>query len=440
MTFVDSFKTAIKKGTDCGFLFRICLVALVGRIFFLIFLRDHLEVDTDAYLAHAQSLLDSGGYFKPGTEIPTSFRPPLVPLMYAGVLMLGGNVLMIGFLQVLLGTATVWYGGRAAWNLTNSAGGIFTALILAGDPILIYANVSLMTETLFTFLLAYGFFRATRISNSSKYREFFFLGCIGGLLALCRPGIWAFYLILFVGAFLLILKMKARQFCFLKGTTVGLGILLVVAPWGVRNYLTMGDPILMTTHGGYTLLLGNNNTFYEEVVRQPWGTIWQGDSLAAWQEQLEQDMIRDLGPERARLEIPRDHWMQNQAYDWISNNPAKFREASWLRLRRFWALKPNETPFENKLFDRGTTAVFGVIYLFAAWGIVMWFKYARGNLRQMTFVSALLVCMVSFCLIHTVYWSNMRMRAPVEVCLALLASGTVLKSIKLDSEIDPQTL
>ena len=38
---------------------------------------------------------------------------------------------------------------------------------------------------------------------------------------------------------------------------------IVVSPWVIRNQRVFGKPIVTTTHGGYTLLLGNNPSFYE---------------------------------------------------------------------------------------------------------------------------------------------------------------------------------
>src|SRR5262249_51902540 len=43
----------------------------------------------------------------------------------------------------------------------------------------------------------------------------------------------------------------------------------VVSPWAIRNYRGFGKPIVTTTHGGYTLFLGNNGEFYDY--------LWHGD-------------------------------------------------------------------------------------------------------------------------------------------------------------------
>ncbi|MFX9077435.1 hypothetical protein ABTN32_20465, partial [Acinetobacter baumannii] len=58
------------------------------------------------------------------------------------------------------------------------------------------------------------------------------------------------------------------------GAGSAIGTILTVSPWLVRNWLVFGVPILTTTHGGYTLLLGNNSVFTQDVVQQPWGTVW----------------------------------------------------------------------------------------------------------------------------------------------------------------------
>ena len=49
---------------------------------------------------------------------------------------------------------------------------------------------------------------------------------------------------------------------------------LVISPWVVRNLVVFNHPILMTTHGGYTLLLGNNSSFYEFLRNGEWGQTW----------------------------------------------------------------------------------------------------------------------------------------------------------------------
>ena len=59
-----------------------------------------------------------------------------------------------------------------------------------------------------------------------------------------------------------------------------IGLLAAVcglAPWAIRNQIVVGRPIVSTTHGGYTLLLGNNPSFYDHLRTAPRGTVWSAD-------------------------------------------------------------------------------------------------------------------------------------------------------------------
>ena len=40
----------------------------------------------------------------------------------------------------------------------------------------------------------------------------------------------------------------------------------VLLPWAVRNALVLAEPIITTTHGGYTLALANNEVYYRDIL------------------------------------------------------------------------------------------------------------------------------------------------------------------------------
>ena len=61
------------------------------------------------------------------------------------------------------------------------------------------------------------------------------------------------------------------------------GASLVLAPWGVRNLAVLGRAKLTTTHGGYTVLLGNNPSFYAFLRSDRGVSVWDATPLAdAW--------------------------------------------------------------------------------------------------------------------------------------------------------------
>ena len=66
----------------------------------------HLADDRDDYWTVARSYLEHG-FWAPFTRFPNSFRPPLLPLLLAALIKLGGGSIALGVLQIALGTATV---------------------------------------------------------------------------------------------------------------------------------------------------------------------------------------------------------------------------------------------------------------------------------------------------------------------------------------------
>ncbi|MBX3436581.1 MAG: hypothetical protein KF861_03755 [Planctomycetaceae bacterium] len=176
----------------------------------------------------------------------------------------------------------------------------------------------------------------------------------------------------------------------------------------------------MTTHGGYTLLLGNNPAYYREVVDQPWGTIWDGSvggGQEAWAESLNQEM--DVAGVTG--EVARDHWMSARAREHIREDPRRFWHACRLRVGRFWSLTPagidgTRVPSVARI----TIGLFyGATFLLAVCGVIL----VLSNEAD-TWMPALLL-VLAFSLVHVVYWTDARMRAPVTPVIALLAARAV---------------
>ena len=200
---------------------------------------------------------------------------------------------------------------------------------------------------------------------------------------------------------------------------------LTVAPWVIRNDKVLGELVVTTTHGGYTLLLGNNDEAYRVEIAEPTGQPWDSRE---WQ--------RTLFPSRSeaeargtlssyaynayeeRGEVNRDKWLSQRAWLWIRQHPREFAELCWLRVCRFWNIFPGGADAGSlpKVAQWGMAVFFAIELLAAAVGL--WRLRRDEWLRWWPLV----LLVMSFALVHVVYWSNLRMRAPVEPVLALLAA------------------
>ena len=250
---------------------------------------------------------------------------------------------------------------------------------------------------------------------------------IFGLAALCRPSIWAFgglasviWMISTLVKRPLPTSSDRRSRAVLLASACAISGLLVVSPWVMRNVIQFGRPIFMTTHGGYTLLLGNNDNFYEEVVSAERGATWSAASLTEWQAENERQLSA-LGI--SRLDEPaRDHQLANIAREWITSNPRRFLQSSVLRFQRFWALRPSTS---NSAMPTWLVQLVGAYYFsvftLALVGLVRW----RNRILRFWTVP---VVVLSLTLVHFVYWSNARMRSAVVPAISLVSAAAFQRS------------
>ncbi len=422
-------------------------------------MNEHLLDDRDAYLALARGVVKGEGLANPGSGGATAFRPPLYPLLLAGVSLLSGWKAAVALINLVAGTVSVWLTYRIGFRFDGWWTGLAAATVVAGDPLLVYYTGFPMTETIFTFLVLalLAIVQKTAVESADKPQQQesglqhqsrgplrpmtpqrqIAGGIVFGLAALCRPTILA--VVPLVACWWLFdvrrasnqaasdskLSMIVRVVPWMLVLAAG----LTIAGWPLRNQLALGHPIVTTTHGGYTVLLGNNPMFYRQVVARPWGTVWDdtagSESQSAWFALLQYDMAQD----GVRGEVARDRWHYRRAYQNIVREPAMFLRSCLLRFRRFWSVAP--TGSAGDVMPRALAITVCCFYsaLFVACGIGC-FRLSKSEWNRWL---PLLLVVAAICSVHLVYWSNTRMRAPVMPIVALLAARGVRPARPSDS-------
>lgn len=396
----------------------ILAVAFLLRLGAVVLRFHNLSIDRDAYLAIGQNLVDGHGFCSiPGQ--PTAFRPPLYPFYIAACLATGGPWL-IGAGQAVFGAATAWLTWLLARQCQFSSNiSLLSATLVAVDPLLIEYSTQPMTETLFTFLsvLLLLLLCRQRQSRHTAWQA----GVLFGLAALCRPSIWAFGILSAI-VWLGIIVSQKSSIGFSKTTgpsfltrviPFGMTAAVVIAPWVIRNTFVFSRPIVMTTHGGYTLLLANNQTFYDEVVTGP-DVRWRAESLSAWQKEVASILRRQDSSNWD--ETARDAALSRLARSWITTHPIEFIHASAFRASRFWAIRPSAT----EGIPESLLSLVGVYYLSlflcAALGLIV---HRHTWIRMWPLV----VFVMAFTALHAVYWSNARMRSPIVPVISVVSAA-----------------
>jgi hypothetical protein len=449
-------------------------------------MRENLQEDPDAYRMLAENLLAHGVYGSiwarngESGKLPTAYRPPLYPIVLSNLAAPDGQHVSLGkvaVVHVLLGVATVWLtyltarrvlasgarplaserrplesGGREpaeAGRDTTQRGPpqrafptapLAAALLVACDPILLNQQTLVMTETLATLLAILSLWCLVRFSAHRYWWNAALAGGAIGLAALCRPTFlpWLGLVgLVMISDFRFLISDWQRWMGRSVPNLVALAVAAaaVMSPWVIRNQQELGEPILTTTHGGYTLLLGNNEDFYQWLRAGSRDRPWQSDVLDVTLELNALVELMQISPKppdeiaRVERELRKDALAYRMAQDAIRGQPRMFALACLYRAGQLWS------PLPHKLLPNESTGRMLLRYLTAAWYCGVYLLAAVGvwrlrwRLLKQPWIWGVLLCL-AFTAVHTLYWCNLRMRAPLMPFVALVAAAAVIRAEK----------
>lgn len=223
-----------------------------------------------------------------------------------------------------------------------------------------------------------------------------------------------------------------------------LGIGAAVAPWTLRNLRAFDRPILTTTHGGYTRYLAHNPEIYRHFEStSPW-SLWDPEPFHRRRAVEYAAALADAGlePGSTEAELFQNRWTSERADETIRSAPRTFLYSIGLRIGELWRVLPNAVDAEGRPLAspdlesprrraaRFAVAAFYVVELTAALlGAVFLAVRSLRRRRETPVVAAVLnspwtlgfLLVASVQIPHLIYWTNMRMRAPLEIFVPALA-------------------
>lgn len=245
---------------------------------------------------------------------PVSFRPPLLPVLGAvGNLMAGRQFYMLRLLNVVLMSATagliVWYLCR---HTSNTVVVVILLLLLADVRTRLYAR-SLLTEPLACLLTTIMALLLLRFQQTARLQHVALAGVFCGLNILSRSMtvLWIPGLLLMIG-----LYCRLEHNCSLRTTSRFVGVfavsvVLVIAPWSVRNTLLLQKFAPLGTQGTSQLAAA-----YSDIAWQHCG-VWQNLDATHFQD-VETQHLSGIQREQKLAEVSR-----TRALAWIRSNPEK---------------------------------------------------------------------------------------------------------------------
>ena len=279
------------------------------------------------YFERAVGLLNGKGYAVQSQ--PTAFWPVGYPAFLAGLFaVFGPDIEVAKAANLVLSAVAMAFVYRISRRATGSEAAAKAALVLAVlYPTLIFYTELLYSELLFMALLLAGI--DLLLGASEQRRRWVAVAAAGvcfGLASLVKTQ-GLLLPALLVGGALVLRRIGIRQ-AVLTGLVAYAACLAVITPWTMRNWAVLGQPVLISTNGGFNLYMGNN----------PWNR-WGGYMWPAPREFM--DATENLNILKAiPNEIALNAKLNRLAVDYIRDNPADAAKRVPYKLYQFFRFDP----------------------------------------------------------------------------------------------------
>jgi Dolichyl-phosphate-mannose-protein mannosyltransferase len=321
------------------------------------------------------------------------FISPLYIYFLGAVFAAGGGLLAARVAQIALGAIAVWLAGETARAVFGEKAGWIASALLALTGVVTFYEVTLLQSSLDPILVAATLYFATRARHVPA-------GICAGLLVLNRPN--ALLWLAAYGAYLLY-RERAKALPFV------IAAVLVIAPVTLRNWIVSRELILVSSHGGLNLLIGNNADADGTYKRLPGirpdirGQVTDAEKVAE----------RASGRELTKREV--SQFFTKQAFGWMREHPL---DALRLFIRKLWLTFNNADLRLNHSYDFYAADPPLLLLVAGPW---LLFPLAAVALPRAP--KGLLTFAIVYALSVAIFFVSTRYRVPLLVAAAPLAGG-----------------
>lgn len=242
----------------------VLLIALGLRIAFAVEPQRPQEPDSIGYARIAKNLAAGRGFQEGGgrthLQEPSNYSPGL-PLLVAGIYELTGgpHLELARIVLALLGSLAALFAFLIGSRLSGPGAGLAAAAVTAGYPALLQYQGMLMTEPLAVTLLAGGLLAFLWAGDGRGAWAWAAPGALLGLLTLVRPEYLPLGLLLGLVA---LWRSRSVEGAWTPGLAAAVvlvaAMLVVIAPWTIRNAVVLDRFVPVSTGGGKALFVGTN--------------------------------------------------------------------------------------------------------------------------------------------------------------------------------------
>lgn len=381
-------------------------------------------VDAQSYNQLALGLLETGSYVSESGKL-TSLRPPLYPVMVAGIYEVFGveNHAAVRAIQSaisLLLVVMVYVLGREMYSERLA---LWAAAGVCFYPSLLGFNNLVLSETIFTlFVVAVTMSVALALKRESRW----WLVAVGlglGFGALTRSILWLFAPLLSVYLFFV---WKGTRLQRLAIAAVPFAVFVaVIAPWSIRNTRLHKTFTVIDVMGGRNAMMGN----YEHTpLERSWATISIVKGEKQWFRVLQNETPNYSELTQGQIDkVAMRHGMK-----FALTHPGLTIKRDIVRFFNFWQL-------ERTLAAGALQGIFGDIpkvlilpaaalicgtYALVLFSAVFGLLFTPPEDRRMH--GLLLLTIVFPCIIHTLIFAHSRYHLPIIPILMLYSVAAIL--------------
>lgn len=361
------------------------------------------------------------GHYVSGPYEATPGEPAFLAAVYA---IAGHSFRAARLAQAVAGGILAVVVAAIGFLLFDRRAGYLAGIGVALYPPLVYMSATFYAEHLAALLLAATVLALAWWRTDPNPLRLLGAGAILGLAVLTRP------LLLAVLPVALIYAARPRDLrqTALNAAAVLLGLALVVGPWTIRNTVTFGHPVVVSTGAGLHLWRGNNplaNGGADDRHLYPGNALWyerfvrldQQDRLEVGHAML--GLLADLD----RLDAARDDArLRKQGVRYIADHPWGFVKRAARRVSVLYSAF-SHTVSQNEVVSRTNRWIarisFYPVLLLALLGA--WWSWKRRPSSRLLHGTLLFTTLAYACLT-----ASTRFRFPLDPLLILMAAATVV--------------
>ena len=354
-----------------------------------------------------------------------SFNPPGYALFLAcSYLLFGEHWFAVAFSQACISMLSIALIYIAATKMFNRESGMFAAVFASLYPYTVYHSSRVMDTTLFTFVMIAVFCFCLHVWQNGHWKKWLLLGILLGLGCLVRTTMLAVFIAISVWL-VIVLGWRRGSVAI---SICSLGIMSVVLPWTLRNFVAERELIFISSKGMANTYIGNNRLTMEYID--------QGVSLdKLWQDERFEWPPTDLSRADER------RWYFANVVEFANKYPSDYYRLLYRKLLSFWS--PNINPSVeysggSSVWSEDAGALFGfsfryirdvaytVSYVIVVVLSVLGFANSIG-VRHEAWL-ALLILLV-YTLVNVLVWTSTRLRIPLDSLLVIFAGFGLLRAL-----------